>query len=83
MTVRQRAIIKILTGGFIFAMVLYSVMVYGLGEATGGGIALIATAIPCVPFLIGVVEFLFGVPINRHRINGMRFKAGKEGCWEL
>ena len=40
-------------------------MVYGLGDTTGGGVALIATAIPCVPFLIGVVEFIFGVPIRQ------------------
>ena len=65
MTIRQKAVIKILGGGLIFACVLYGVMVHGLGKATGGGIVLIATAIPCVPFLIGVTEFLFGVPISQ------------------
>lgn len=65
MTVRSKAIIKILTGGFIFACVLYAVAIHGIGKATGGGFILIATAIPCVPFFIGVTEFLFGVPIKQ------------------
>lgn len=80
MTVRSKAIIKILTGGFLFACVLYGVMAYDIGKATGG-IALIATAIPCVPFLIGVTEFLFGVPVKQTSDKWDAFRVGRGVCW--
>ena len=65
MSVRARGFILMLVGGLFAAGVLYIVATKGMGNPMRGSYALIGFAVPCVPFLMGLVELLFGVPISQ------------------
>lgn len=65
LSVRQTALLKILSGLVIYAMAFYAILQEGLPyPATYGVFGLTLSAAPMLPLLMGLVEFIFNVPFR-------------------
>lgn len=64
-SVRQKAILKIIVGGVIYVMAFYAIVHQGMPyPVTYGVFGLLLAAAPMLPIMLGVVELIFNVPFN-------------------